>query len=231
MQDSWKFMEISSRNLVLFDTKRWEIEFSFKTRTREEDRNVVGACTRGPSGWFPLTRQINKVVFAAPSSFQESGTESVASLAADFRSPRLPHLLRVLLARFPGQTTIEHIHSPFIRSSTTCHPNCYIFSHQCFRKKPNNRSWIKKFPLKSKRYCEISPDNRIFVIGETLIRGGFNFQSFNSSNSPESLRRAFENSLKRCNLEQASLANHSPSRENLKLGANLGVEIIFPSNV
>lgn len=134
MQDSWKFMEISSRNLVLFDTKRWEIEFSFKTRTREEDRNVVGACTRGPSGWFPLTRQINKVVFAAPSSFQESGTESVASLAADFRSPRLPHLLRVLLARFPGQTTIEHIHSPFIRSSTTCHPNCYIFSHQCFKR-------------------------------------------------------------------------------------------------
>lgn len=54
-------------------------------------------------------RGINKVVFAAPPSFQESGIESVATLAADFRSSstRLPHLLRVFFARFPGETVIE----------------------------------------------------------------------------------------------------------------------------
>lgn len=71
---------------------------------------------RANRGCFPLMREINRVVFAAPSSLQESGIESVATLAADFRSSRTrsPHLLRVRLARFPGETAIEHTRrSPF----------------------------------------------------------------------------------------------------------------------
>lgn len=90
---------------------------------------------------FPLMREINKVVFAAPSSFQESGIESVATLAADFRSSWtwLPHLLRVLFARFPGETAIEHTRRSLRRDNLrhrafSIHPSCspFFFSTTLF---------------------------------------------------------------------------------------------------
>lgn len=137
----------------------------FLIEERREDR----CCVHTRTERFPLTRQINKVVFAAPSSFQESGTESVASLAADFRSPRtrLLHLLRVLLARFPGQTTIEHTRHPFLFDRSFL-PRPRVI--QWFKRNLTRNVYQRSFPLKSERYCEISPSNLHYCDWvETLI--------------------------------------------------------------